>query len=262
MPHQIFKSCVLAQICEGYENQVRETDDRIFPGKSTFFFSARQTVKGVFTFFLFRQETDIVLEVTSKCLQKVRELNEQRKVRKPIQQVITRKILSDILFPWKFLWPFFLQKLDEIEKLREEYVKVSNAPSASQMKPFSGDDEISALKSKLESLPLWPHYAQIYKDNQYDQTTFQAVEVRAREKMREILFAVKMSANFWRNFGYVIYCCCRLPCTQCWKTEMLTRLKLRNNFTKIVLPLIREKLPKKEKSKKTTLTLLWKLAWR
>jgi hypothetical protein len=33
------------------------------------------------------------------------------------------------------------------------------------------------LKKQLEELPLWPHFAEVYNDNQYDSTIFQAIEL-------------------------------------------------------------------------------------
>eukprot|EP01125_Pyxidicula_operculata_P015272 TRINITY_DN5168_c2_g1_i2.p1 TRINITY_DN5168_c2_g1~~TRINITY_DN5168_c2_g1_i2.p1 ORF type:complete len:1487 (-),score=479.48 TRINITY_DN5168_c2_g1_i2:82-4542(-) len=92
-----------------------------------------------------RNETDIVLEVVQKCIEKIRELNEQRKKRKPLQQ-----------------------ELDELELSKEEASKAG--------KSFS-EDKINQLKSQLDSLPIWPHFASVYSDDQYDNSLHQCVQL-------------------------------------------------------------------------------------
>jgi len=98
----------------------------------------------------FRNETEIVLEVVSKCLLKIKEINQLRLSRKPLQL-----------------------RLDKLEEM-----KGSN-------NNFNGKDEMKKIQSQLEKLPLWPHFAQIYTDNQYDQTIFETIELALQSVLED-----------------------------------------------------------------------------
>eukprot|EP01120_Amphizonella_sp_Union-15-10_P016957 TRINITY_DN924_c0_g1_i4.p1 TRINITY_DN924_c0_g1~~TRINITY_DN924_c0_g1_i4.p1 ORF type:complete len:934 (+),score=228.69 TRINITY_DN924_c0_g1_i4:734-3535(+) len=93
-----------------------------------------------------RKEMEIVLEVTYKCLERIKDINNQRRERLPVQ-------LS----------------FDELEKERDEYVK--------QKKDFPNEEKLKKVKAKLDSFPIWPHFANIYSKHQYDQTVLSAIKV-------------------------------------------------------------------------------------
>eukprot|EP01124_Arcella_intermedia_P025788 TRINITY_DN4694_c0_g1_i8.p1 TRINITY_DN4694_c0_g1~~TRINITY_DN4694_c0_g1_i8.p1 ORF type:complete len:1563 (+),score=531.43 TRINITY_DN4694_c0_g1_i8:56-4744(+) len=116
-----------------------------------------------------RKETEIVLEVVKKLLERIQEINEQRRIRKPIQL-----------------------KIDELELAQEEAQKTG--------KTFNKKDELLDLKNQIEKLPVYPHFSQVYKDNEYTPTLFSGVELALVSVLDERdVHEVQISKQFYED---------------------------------------------------------------
>jgi len=69
-----------------------------------------------------------------------------------------------------------LQKqVDELAKEREETNR--------NKKEFTNEEKLKGLKQKLDSLPIWPHFADVYAAQQYNSTVLSAVTVAMNSVM-------------------------------------------------------------------------------
>ena len=79
---------------------------------------------------------------------------------------------------------FFLQKVDELEREKED-----------PKKKFSKDDELSKLKKEISGLDFqWPHFADVYDDNQY-----------ARSHIFPLLFSILFLSLTSFFFSFLFY---------------------------------------------------------
>lgn len=99
-----------------------------------------------------RGEMEIVLKVVSKCFERIKEISALQAQRAPLQE-----------------------KLDLLNSEKEQLVKLQR-----QLEPEK-EKEIQTLQTKLEALPLFPHFAKLFEYHQYDLVKLNLIKTEVKK---------------------------------------------------------------------------------